>query len=189
VLETGRVRRVGGEGERSVDVRLLSATHRDLAAEVEAGRFRADLYYRLRGAEIRLPPLRERGRDLDQLLHHFLGGQRRLGPGVRERLGAHGWPGNVRELAAEVRRWLLLTDEVVRLGDLSPELTGGGRPATSASSGGTLAEQVAVVERAAVAEALRSTGGNASAAARQLGIDRHTLARKRKALRLSSKPL
>jgi len=185
VLETGRLRRVGAESEQAVDVRLLSATHRDLRAEVEAGRFRADLYYRLRGAEVALPPLRQRGGDLDQLLYHFLRGERQLGPGVRERLLGYDWPGNVRELRAEVRRWTLLTDEVVHLDDLSAEL--GSLPTAATADPTTprpLAEQVAEVEAAAIRRALDTHRGNASAAARQLGIDRHTLARKRRRLGL-----
>ncbi len=186
VLETGRLRRVGAEAEQGVDVRLLSATHRDLRAEVEAGRFRADLYYRLRGAEVALPPLRERRGDLDQLLHHFLRGERQLGPSVRERLHRYEWPGNVRELRAEVRRWALLTDEVVHVDDLSAELRGlpTTAPARDPTAPRPLADQVAEVEAAAIRRALDAHCGNVSAAARQLGIDRHTLARKRQRLGL-----
>jgi len=180
VLETGQVRRLGAERDRAVDVRIVSATHRDLREAVEAGAFRQDLYFRLRGAELRLPPLRARGGDIDRLVHHFLGGRRRLGAGVRERLHTYGWPGNVRELMAEVRRWELLTDDVVTLDDLAPELRGLLPTGTVASPDHrrTLREQVNEVEQAAIQQALADHRGNLSRAARQLGIDRNTLKRK-----------
>ena len=180
VLETGLVRPVGSEAEQPVDVRLVSATHRDLRAEVEAGRFRQDLYFRLRGAEIALPPLRDRGGDLEVLVKHFLGGRRTLGPGVWERLRAYPWPGNVRELMAEVRRWELLTDHTVTLDDLAPELRGLPPRSAAAALGvrRTLADHVAEVERAALGQALADHDGNLSRAARQLAIDRNTLKRK-----------
>ncbi len=182
VLETGRVRPVGAEAERAVDVRVVCATHRDLRAEVAAGRFREDLYFRLRGAELSLPPLRARGGDLEVLVHHFLGGRRRLGAGVWEALRRYGWPGNVRELRAEVVRWELLTDEVVRWSDLSPEVRGVAEALPAAPGAArTLAEQVEEVERAALWEAMERTGGNRSQAARELGVDRNTLKRKLKA--------
>ncbi len=182
VLETGRVRPVGAEAERAVDVRIVAATHRDLRMEVAAGRIREDLYYRLRGAELHLPPLRERGGDLEVLVHHFLGGRRRIGASVWEALRRYAWPGNVRELRAEVQRWELLTDEAVGWSDLSPEIRGV-ESATVASPGTLrpLADQVAEVERAAVWEAMERAGGNRSAAARTLGVDRNTLKRKLRA--------
>ncbi len=179
MLENGRVRPVGAEEERSVDVRIVCATHRDLRAEVAAGRFREDLYFRLRGAELHLPPLRERGGDLEVLVHHFLGGRRRLGASVWEALRRHAWPGNVRELRAEMQRWELLTDDVVRWSDLSPEIRGVEERGPAAPGAlRSLADQVAEVERAAVWEAMERTGGNRSAAARALGVDRNTLRRK-----------
>jgi DNA-binding NtrC family response regulator len=181
VLESGSFfRRVGGETDRQVDVRIVSATHRDLRAEVEAGRFRQDLYYRLRGAELHLPPLRDRGGDLELLVHHFLTEPRHLPEATWAALRAHSWPGNVRELRAEVQRWLLLTDHTVELADLSPEIRGlsGGTPAITTGIR-PLAEQVQAVEQAAIQAALRHTDGNLSAAARLLGIDRNTLKRKR----------
>jgi len=182
VLETGRVRPVGAEADHPVDVRLISATHRDLRADVEAGRFRRDLYFRLRGAEIEVPPLRDRGADIDVLVHHFLGGRRRLAPAVRERVHRYRWPGNVRELQAEVRRWELLTDDLVTLDDLSAELRAPGGHDTPAPSADrdrrSLGERVRELEQEAIREALADTGGNLSQAARQLGIHRNTLKRK-----------
>jgi DNA-binding NtrC family response regulator len=180
VLETGRVRRVGGEDDVVVDVRVVSATHRSLTD----GELREDLFYRLRGAELRVPPLRERGTDLERLVAHFLaeaGASLAVAPEAWDTLRAWSWPGNVRELRAEVLRWTLLCDGAVRPVDLAPEIRGLPRDATVAATGPgvrPLAEVVAEVERAAIEQALRQSGNNLSAAARALGIDRNTLKRK-----------
>jgi two-component system response regulator AtoC len=179
VLQEGEVRPVGAEKSMPVDVRVIAATHRDLRAEVQAGRFREDLYYRLRGAELIVPPLRDRPGDLELLVAHFLhqaGSSLRVGRSAWERLAAHTWPGNVRELAAEVRRWTVLCDEVVGVEDLGFAV---GRevvavPVPAAGGVQTLDEAV----EAAVRTALAASGGNLSAAARVLGVDRNTLKRK-----------
>ncbi|MCB9741400.1 MAG: sigma 54-interacting transcriptional regulator [Alphaproteobacteria bacterium] len=185
VLQEGELRRVGAEAPRRVDVRVIAATHRDLDAMVRAGDFREDLWYRLRGATLRLPPLRERGGDLELLVAHFLA---ELGsPGLRlsaeawSCLRAWSWPGNVRELRAEVRRWTVFCEGEVRLDDLSPEIRGV-RPALA----GThvpgelrpLRERVQELEREVIAEALERLDGNLSAVARALEVDRNTLRRK-----------
>ncbi|HEY4187803.1 MAG TPA: sigma-54 dependent transcriptional regulator [Polyangia bacterium] len=110
VLETGRVRRVGGNGEVNVKVRLVALTLRDLPREVERGAFRLDLYHRLAGFEVTLPPLRERRGDLPGLVRRFLDelagemGPRTIDDAALARLAAHEWPGNVRELRNVVRR-------------------------------------------------------------------------------------
>jgi len=185
VLQEGRLRRVGGESTVRVDVRLITATHRDLAAMVRSGDFREDLYYRLRGVELRLPPLRERGEDLERLLRHFLAEagrpDLRLSPEALARLRAWPWPGNVRELRAEVGRWAVFCDARVRPEDLSPELRGAPAAAPSAAadvSAAPLAAQVRAVEIRAVRAAMARAGGNKSRAARLLGVDRNTLKRK-----------
>ncbi len=188
VLQEGELRRVGGERAVRVDVRVVAATHRDLAEEVAAGRFRADLYYRLRGVTLDVPPLRARTADLETLVHTFAveGGRPDLtvDPTVWPRLRAWGWPGNVRELRAEVMRWCAFCVDTVRPGDLAPELQPKGAavvPSASPSAGPLLrplAVQVAALEAEAVAAALAHHKGNKSAAARQLGIDRNTLKRK-----------
>ena len=194
VLQEGTVRRVGGEGRVRVDVRVLAATHRDLAAMVRAGTFREDLYYRLRGAAIEVPPLRERAGDLPLLIEAFLSEAvpRRAGrrPTVTREalraLGMHAWPGNVRELRAEVLRWTVFCDEVVDVGDLAPEIraSAGAGPAPGPLAGGPrpavapLAEVVEAAELAAVRAALEAEQGNLSRTARALGIDRNTLKRK-----------
>ena len=213
VLQEGRLRRVGGEGELRVDVRVLAATHRDLPSMVARGEFREDLYYRLRGATLELPPLRERGGDLELLAAHFLADQ-----GYRQQpwpsahawaaLRRYPWPGNVRELRAEVVRWTVFCEGSVTLEDLSPELRNPNhppapehappRPATShlasiahgeAQTIRPLAEQVAVIERQALREALAHFHGNLSATSRALAIDRNTLKRKLYKLGLRDEPM
>lgn len=119
VLQEGEVRPVGATQIRRVDVRVLAATHRDLAAMVAADRFRSDLYYRLKVADIALPPLRERGSDIDLLADYFLDRSRRksarpeiqLGDDAREAIRRYRWPGNVRELANTLERAVLLCNE------------------------------------------------------------------------------
>jgi DNA-binding NtrC family response regulator len=193
VLQEGRLRRLGGEAEIRVDVRVLAATHRDLAAMVAAGQFREDLYYRLRGATLELPPLCERGRDLELLVAHFLttlGRKRRPWPTPAAWAALHGyrWPGNIRELRAEVVRWMVFCEATVELEDLSPEIRASTsvpppilgpilRPSPDAGFA-SLAVRIEATERAAVDEALERFAGNLSAAARALGIDRNTLKRK-----------
>ena len=121
VLETGRLRRVGGQGEIAVDVRVVALTLRDLRREAGRGLFRLDLYHRLAGCELRLPALRERPGDIALLAEHFLVeasaefGPRRLAPEAMARLAAHDWPGNARELRNTLRRAAAFADEVIDL--------------------------------------------------------------------------
>jgi DNA-binding NtrC family response regulator len=134
-LQDGEVRRVGSTGSRRADVRLVAATHRDLPKMVEAGTFRGDLYYRLKVVEVRLPPLRERGADLDALTD-ALGARtaKKLGRSKprftalsRAAIHHHHWPGNVRELENAIERALILCDDV----DITPELLGLDEPLTA----------------------------------------------------------
>ncbi len=124
VLETGRLRRVGGQGEISVDVRVIAMTLRDLRADAGRGAFRLDLYHRLAGCELRLPPLRERRGDIALLVEHFLAeaaaefGPRTILAAAMARLVGHDWPGNVRELRNTVRRAAALTDGCIDCADL-----------------------------------------------------------------------
>ena len=119
VLQEGEIRPVGANQARRVDVRLLAATHRDLEAMIDTGEFRADLYYRLRVLELRIPPLRERREDMDRLVDHFLLelGQRFGTTGVtldaetRRRMHAYDWPGNVRELKNALERAVVLSED------------------------------------------------------------------------------
>jgi DNA-binding NtrC family response regulator len=187
VLQEGRFRRVGGEAPVVVDVRVVAATHRSLPEQVAAGTFREDLFYRLKGASVRVPPLRERGDDLPALVAHFLRERGRadltLSRSAWAALRAHRWPGNVRELRSEVVRWTIFCDRTVEREDLSEELTQPEVPSTPIDGAVVpLRQRVQAVERQAIEHALAALGGNLSQAARALGIDRNTLKRKRRQL-------
>ncbi|MFW6312317.1 MAG: sigma-54-dependent transcriptional regulator [Spirochaetota bacterium] len=200
VLQERTIRRVGGTKDVPVDVRVLSATNRDLAAMVAAGLFREDLYYRLRVVPVRIPPLRERQDDVIPLAKHFLDMfARRHGKsfdGFDEQtlalLRAHSWPGNIRELENLIHGVVALypggqvTVERTRslLSLQSPSSDSSplppGSPAQSASE--TLASSIQGVERKAIDDALARFGGNHSSAAEALGMSRTTLWRKLKRL-------
>jgi transcriptional regulator of acetoin/glycerol metabolism len=179
VLEEGVVYRVGDTHPRRVSVRLIAMTNRDLRAEVEAGRFRRDLFYRVSVTSITVPPLRRRVDDIDLLTEHFnrllsvrhgvpMG---RFGPGVMEALRAHGWPGNVRELRNLVERLLLTCGgETIGLADLPAEFT----RAAEAEPSSSLID----AERETIRRALQQEKGNLAGAARRLGISRSTIYRK-----------
>jgi len=192
VLQERTVRRVGGEQAVKVDVRVVAATHRDLAQMVRDGRFREDLYYRLRGATLGVPPLRDRITDLPAMIDTFLreatirGRARTLPvtPEAMRLLAAYPWPGNVRELRSEVHRWAVFCDDEVAPADLAPEIRDGGapraarRPAPRAARTTTLAAAVRDAEHAAITAALAAHAGNLSRTARALGVERNTLKRK-----------
>ena len=184
VLQEGELRRVGGEESVRVDVRVFAATHRDLEAMVREGSFREDLYFRLRGVTLTLPPLRERAGDIDLLVARFLeetGARLTLSSEVRSVLREWSWPGNVRELRAEVVRWSVFCDGLVSLADLSPEVRGDFVPEAIPELSDalpTLSEAVAVTERVLITSALEQHRGNLSRTARTLAIDRNTLKRK-----------
>ena len=182
VLQEGEIRPLGAQRPRRVDVRVISATNRDLAAEVEAGRFRRDLYYRLAAFPIHLPPLRERVMDIPAIAARILAEVNRafhravpaLAEETLRRLQAHAWPGNVRELHNEIQRMVALSDADAPLPPwlLSPSI-GGARPGSRADSvNTTLKDRVEAVERAAIDEALARHGGNISRAASELGLSR-----------------
>ncbi|MDA0335074.1 MAG: sigma-54 dependent transcriptional regulator [bacterium] len=167
-----------------VDVRVLAATNRDLTVEVEAGRFRQDLYYRLTGVEVRLPPLRERPEDIPLLARHFLeevcARRGRLTPDVSPEtlpmLGTHAWPGNVRELAKEIERAVTLTrDGQLGPGNFSERLQER-LPAMPVETG--MAVSLTKVEERHIIGVLDLVQGNIGRAAEILGIHRNTLSRK-----------
>ncbi|MFT5357979.1 MAG: two-component system response regulator AtoC [Polyangiales bacterium] len=185
VLQEGRFRRVGGESEISVDVRVIGATHRDLRAMVRAEKFREDLYYRLAGVRIEVPPLRTRIEDLPALIETFQGADApRLTGGARRALRRYRWPGNVRELRAEIRRWDVFCDDVVRESDLSAEVRGvHALPAESSLAESPiepLSDAVQRLESEWISLALEKYDGNIAQSARALQIDRNTLKRKMK---------
>jgi serine/threonine-protein kinase PknK len=189
VLQEGEIRPVGGKSVRKVDVRIISASNKDLRKLVDAGEFREDLYYRLKVLTIRVPPLRQRKEDVPLLAEHFLrvhapAGRRAkaLGEGVLDRLVAYDWPGNVRELENEVKRMIALGEDVVGVDDLSEPVRRGGRPlAAAVAEDGpvqNLVELVERVERREIEKALEQAQGNKTRASDLLGISRFTLQRK-----------
>ncbi|MCC4615078.1 sigma-54 dependent transcriptional regulator [Xanthomonas campestris pv. asclepiadis] len=183
-LQEGEVTPLGGRGAQKVDVRVLAATHRDLAAWVAAGQFRSDLRYRLNVVPIELPPLRERGQDIVLLAQYFLrsgeGAARALSADAQARLLAYPWPGNVRELRNVMQRsQLLVRGHSIVAADLDEALDHSAeRPTTTAPLEGTLPKAVARLEKQMIQDALAHSGGNRAEAARRLGIHRQLLYRK-----------
>ena len=185
VLQERTYRRVGGVVDLAADVRIVAATNRDLEAEVAAGRFREDLYYRLNVLSVQVPPLRARGEDVPLLAEHLRARfAAELGlsgggfePEALERLRRHGWPGNVRELKNTVERAVLSArDSLVRVADLGLD---------AAAAGGSVGDlehlTLEAAERVLILRALERCGGNRSQAARELGLNRATLHKKLKA--------
>jgi two-component system, NtrC family, response regulator AtoC len=183
-LQDGEVRPVGGAESIKVDVRLVCATNRDLEAEVKAGRFREDLYFRINVVTVKLPPLRERASDIPILVAHFLAKvARREGRGEAsisheslELLCRYAWPGNVRELENAVERAVAVAKgNVILPSDLPIEVHGAEPPAPAGiiDDRPTLAE----LERRYIALVLSECAGNKKKAAERLGIDRRTLYR------------
>ncbi|MBX3356929.1 MAG: sigma 54-interacting transcriptional regulator [Phycisphaeraceae bacterium] len=185
VLQEQEFERVGGSSTIKVDVRVIAATNRDLAADVDAGRFRADLYYRLGVFPISVPPLRDRPSDIPLLTGYFVTpiaaamGKRidRVDPETLSRLSRYPWPGNIRELRNVIERAVILTpdDEPVLRVDPSILLPRGAAPAASAPRAGS---SLADVEREHIAAVLRQTGGaiaGPSGAAAILGLPPSTL--------------
>ncbi|CAD1786359.1 sigma-54-dependent Fis family transcriptional regulator [Xanthomonas arboricola pv. juglandis] len=183
-LQEGEVTPLGGRGAQKVDVRVLAATHRDLAAWVAAGQFRSDLRYRLNVVPIELPPLRERGQDIVLLAQYFLragdGAARALSADAQARLLAYPWPGNVRELRNVMQRsQLLVRGHSIVAADLNDALDHSAeQPLTAAPLQGTLPEAVARLEKQMIQDALAHSSGNRAEAARRLGIHRQLLYRK-----------
>ena len=184
VLEQRRFRRLGGTRELEVDVRVVAATNRDLRADVKAGRFREDLYYRLSVFPLMLPPLRARAReDVVELIQVSLADLRRRCPGSPDRLSAkamgllvdHGWPGNVRELRNALEFGLVVAHgaDHVEPRHLPDYLREAGAP--RANRAGWEAATLEEVERRHVERTLHMTGGNRTLAAEKLGISRATL--------------
>jgi DNA-binding NtrC family response regulator len=189
-LEQREVRRVGASRAERVDARVVAATHKDLRGEMEAGRFRRDLYYRLNVIPIRIPPLRERPEDIPLIAEAFIaraaGAEgRSLSPEALELLEAQHWEGNARELENTLERALLLSDAAV-LGpaDLRPllaEQAHGEPPAARSDHFEALAAQgipLREMENQLIREVLKRTGGNKVEAARRLGISRRTIYRR-----------
>jgi transcriptional regulator with GAF, ATPase, and Fis domain/tetratricopeptide (TPR) repeat protein len=194
VLQSGEFKRVGETHERQVDVRIIAATNKTLRDEVEGGRFREDLYYRLAAVPLTLPPLRERPGDIRLLVEHFLTSHREQGLSTvtavhrdaLRMLERSPWPGNVRQLEMVLKNAALFADSVVLSPeDFSafPEITGSGSVSLKGArlSGRTLAD----IEREAIIQALTDNRGNKKRSAEKLGIDRRTLYNKLKSYNIT----
>jgi len=183
VLESARVRPVGASKDREVDVRIVAATHRNLAQRVREGTFREDLMYRLDVVSLTVPPLRDRPEDVRALVEHFLANAhtrnpqsplRRISAPALELLERHHWPGNVRELAHVIEKMVLFADgEVARAEDV-PESVRNGEPATAPAFQGEIMP-LRELERRYATWAVGQTGGHRGKAAEKLEIDPKTL--------------
>ncbi|HEV3167785.1 MAG TPA: sigma-54 dependent transcriptional regulator [Isosphaeraceae bacterium] len=190
-LESGEIVRVGTNETTKVNVRLISATNRDLSDTIAAGTFREDLYHRLKVVSIRLPPLRSRREDIPLLMDHFLKEFtalhskpiKTISPAVRKAFMAYGWPGNVRELKNTIESMVVMdSDGVLDVDDLTEDLQAASPQSGEAVS--TAAQLVGrpidEIEKFYILETLRVTNGNREEAARLLGIGSRTLYRKLK---------
>ena len=194
VLEQGEVRRVGDVRDRRVNVRVIAATNKRLEEEIQAGRFREDLYFRLNVLKVELPPLRKRQEDIRLLAEHFLGefvkscGRPKLAfdQAVLDLFSTRPWPGNVRELRNVIERMVVMAEgNALGLEDVPYELReGGGQRSTTAIVVGA-PRPLRDVEREHIARVLEHTGGNKKEASRLLEIDRSTLYAKLKLYDLS----
>lgn len=199
VLEAGELYRVGDDTPVTCDVRVISATNRDLEQDVQAGRFRSDLYYRLHVLHLHVPPLRERRQDIPPLVNRFLESaasrvaRRVSGVTVRalDALTAYAWPGNVRELRSELVRAVASVADgaVIDVTSLSPAVRGAqprstGEPMLDKLDGLRLDEARQILERWLIGRALEATGGNQTRAAERLGLSRAGLFKKMKRLRI-----
>jgi transcriptional regulator with PAS, ATPase and Fis domain len=187
VLETGEIRRLGEALFRRVDVRVVSATNADLAVSLRRKKFREDLYYRLNGVTVEIPPLRERLGDVPLIAQYFverfsreMGKTVKISPLVNAALRSYRWPGNARELRHQMERAMALAQDG---GMLLPEHLSFPCTGPVASEAATLAERVLAEERRMILEALERSGWNRTRAARCLGnMSRTTLVGKMKKL-------
>jgi DNA-binding NtrC family response regulator len=176
VLEDGSLRRVGSVKERRVNVRLLAATNRDLGEEIQKGRFREDLYYRINVLTIDLPPLRERPGDIMLLVEHFAGRDWEWGDEFRQVLENYSWPGNVRQLRNAIERTKILAEESRLLAEnLPPEIVRSGMEAAIHRPGPEA--DLETLNRHHTADTFQRYQGNKARTARALGISRRTLYR------------
>jgi transcriptional regulator with PAS, ATPase and Fis domain len=177
VLDSGELRRVGGSALRRVDARIVAATNKDIAEEVEEGNFREDLFFRLNVVRIEIPPLRERRRDVRGLVNLYMdrygGSERSVSEESLKMLEKYPWPGNVRELSNTIQRALLLSPGAELNPDDIPLPVASSRRKGRGAGGPPVS--LKEVERRAIGDTLEYTDGNRAAAARLLGIDVKTL--------------
>ncbi|MGE4565468.1 MAG: sigma-54 interaction domain-containing protein, partial [Victivallaceae bacterium] len=202
VLETRTIERVGGHEPIACDARLVAATHRDLGEMVKAGTFREDLYYRLGGIQLTMPPLRDRKEDIPALAERFMAqaaeeNNRQVGAIAPEALAAlvnYSWPGNIRELRHCIERMVVLArGSRLEIGDVPDKILHGESavpairpvyPVVAAPAAPTLEAR----ERELIMDALKRCAGNRTLAARELGISRRTLHRRLKEYEMETKP-
>lgn len=189
-LESGEIVRVGTSDPVKVNVRLISATNRDLTEAITSGTFRQDLYHRLKVVSVKLPPLRQRREDLPLLIDFFLKefatshgkGLATITPATRKALMAHPWPGNVRELKNTIESMVVIdSDGVLDVDDLTEDIQSATAPVGEAAAGGQsslVGHSLEEIERYYIAETLKVTNGNREEAAKLLGIGERTLYRK-----------
>ena len=187
VIEDKRVRPIGDTEETPVEVRIVAATNTSLDDAIAAGRFRADLYYRIATVTIAIPPLRERTEDIPLLIKHFLArtssesGRRipEISDEAMERLLHYPWPGNIRELQNAIQRALILChDDRIKISDLPPKVAGEYRPSVNLEFAVARNMTLEELEQEYIHAIMASVGGNKTEAATLLGIDRKTLYRK-----------
>ncbi len=195
VLQEETIRKLGDNRDIKVDVRIIAATHRDLAAETKAGRFREDLYYRINVLQIVIPPLRDRKEDIPILLDHFLArNNARFGtairgfePEARRVLMEYGWPGNVRELENTVERAMVLAERETMFPDDLPERLREARDPVKLQLGSgelSIKKTARIIEEILIRRALQKTGGNRTRAAEVLEISHRALLYKIKDYRI-----
>jgi two-component system response regulator HydG len=187
VLENGEVVRLGSNEPVQVDVRLISATNKKLAEMVADKQFREDLYFRIKGVTIELPPLRERREDIPLLIHFFLNqaAERHhktvegMTPEAQQRLMSFAWPGNVRQLKTAVENMVVLSNQaVLGIEDLPPDIRPTGAGGVSGGLGNVGGISLVEIEKEAIRSTLKMTHGNREQAAKILGIGERTLYRK-----------
>jgi DNA-binding NtrC family response regulator len=183
------IRRVGGGESIPIDVRIIVATNKDLEVEVREGRFREDLFYRLKVIRINLPPLRERREDIPLLIQLFAGRFCKefnrppisFTPEAVAQMAARPWPGNVRELQNELKRLVLCAaGPRIALADLEELIQGTPTGCAPEAEGQSLEESLAAFEKRLLIQALQASGGNQAQAARALGLSRPGLFKKLK---------
>ncbi len=197
VLQEMRFERVGGSRTHEVDVRVIAATNKDLEAEIQAGRFREDLYYRLNVVPVHVPPLRERAEDIPALFEHFIAlycaEEKRepvaVAPEVPALLMRYGWPGNVRELKNVAERMVILCrSDTLTAADVPPailrEVDPGAAPAGPAPAGADLRDARRSFERQFIRQHLAACGGNVAQTAERIGLDKSSLYKKMKELEI-----
>lgn len=186
-LETGEILPVGAEKPQRVDARFVSATNKDLLAMQRAGQFREDLYWRIKGAEVRLPALRERPSDIALLAQHFLnqcahlcsdGRAKVLSDAAREALAEHAWAGNLRELRHEIQRATVLAGDRKEIQPEDFSFTAADRPRAAPAGTQTLAQKIEALERREIEEALKKFNANRTHTAEALGLSRQGLLKK-----------